>query len=459
MAESEDRASHNEAERVEDTSVTAAGDGASLSDAGNAAPASSGVSDDAPRPRKVYESSLLPDRRRRRFSPWVVVPTLLIVLGAALYIVFAGKRHRAVATAGEIAYAAAAPGKNSQIWLLPASGTPRAVSPADADADSPAFSDDGNQIAYIETRSGVRQVFVMDGDGTEPVQITSAGSSKSAPQFMPSDVNIVGYLSGGVLYTTRTDTSETDRIFPPPPKDIHGQGKDNANEQEQLTTTTGPTVMHYAFAFSADRNRQPVAAVEEDNGVQLMAFLPTLGSQAIVTENNDPKGHPIFSAPVVTFGWAPDGTHLIAAALGLKSQANMGLSVLVPFDITGSTAGHPVAQNFNGPVGFEQPVYSPDGNLIAVTVWYEPDPANRKCLGLAIVPADASSAPRPLFKGDAEDVQFSADGQSLYFLSLRQDGGHDLYKAALDGSPPTRISDGTVDVTSFTVSRQTASAK
>lgn len=469
MAESEDAAGLSGSAPVEDTRPASdgvantpepsAGDGAAPA---SERPAGDGVvqaSEDAPRPRKVYESTLLPDKRGRRFSPWVVIPAVLIVAGLSLYVVFAGKRHRVVNTVGAIAFAASEQGKNSRIWLLPPSGSPKAVTPEEADADSPAFSPDGNQVAYIETKSGVRQVFIMDGDGGEPVQITNAGSSKSAPQFVPSDSGRVGYLSGGVIYTSRTETSETDRIFPPPPKDIHGQNKDNTGEQDQLTTTTGPTVLHYAFAATTDKNRQPVAAVEEDNGSQLMAFLPTESSQAVTTANGDPSGHPIFAAPVVTFGWAPDGTHLMAAALGLKSPTGDGLSALVPFDATGAAAGRPAAQGFKGPIGFEEPVYSPDGNLVAVSVWYEPDPANRKCLGLAIMPSDASSPPRPLLKGDAEDVQFAADGQSLYFLAARANGGHDLYHVGLDGSNPVRVSDGAVDVTSFTVSRQTAGSK
>src|SRR5579875_3331796 len=97
--------------------------------------------------RPVYEPTLLPPRKRRRASPWVVIPSLLLVLGAILYIVLVLPRQRRfVATAGRIVFASdvGTPG-HPHIWISSAdsAGAHRLTSSA-GDETSPAWSADGS---------------------------------------------------------------------------------------------------------------------------------------------------------------------------------------------------------------------------------------------------------------------------------------------------------------------------
>lgn len=406
------------------------------------------------RPRKVYESNLLPDRRRNRVSPWVAVAVIAAIGALCVYVMMNGKRRREVVTVGQIAYAARMPGQTtSRIWLAGLDGGhAQAVTPVDADADSPSYSGDGDQIVYIQSKGGVRQVYRMDGDGMNPIAVTSAGSSKSSPQFVPSDNTRVGYLSGGALFESHVDTQDTDRIYPPPPDAIHGTGKDEGKEPEVMQTASGPAIVRFQYAPSDDPLKQPLGIVEEENGVQMLALLPTGSGAAIVA---DEQNRPYTAAPSVSFGWSPDGSKLTCALLGIPGPNKFIVNTLKTITANNQIIGSPLNNPFKRPEGFENPVYSPSGNLIAVTYWFDPDAANRQCLGLAIIPADWSQPPHPILKGSAEDVQFSADGQFLLFLAKRKDGGHDLYKQDINGNnAPVKISDGTQDVLGFTVSDQ-----
>ena len=103
----------------------------------------------APRPtgRPIYESSLLPTRKRRRCPPWLVIPGLLLILSAALYfLIFAPKPRRAVATAGQVVYAAADPAapNAAHLWIIPAEGgSPRPLTTGAGEDSSPVFTADG----------------------------------------------------------------------------------------------------------------------------------------------------------------------------------------------------------------------------------------------------------------------------------------------------------------------------
>ena len=420
-------------------------------------PAGEGL--EPPKPRKVYESSLLPDRRRR-ISPWVFVPVVVAIVGLGAYLMLTGKKVRAVNTVGSIAVAMKSPDGNSRIWIGKADGTAfQPVSPENADADSPAYSPDGNQITFIENRDGVRQIYLMDADGKAPIQVTSGGSSKSLPSFVPSDRIHIGYLSGGVLYTSRTDTGETDRILPPA-TDLKHKTDTDSDQQGSSATTGSPVVVGYAFSPATDPSQQRLSAVEDLNGTEVLAFLPSLSGDAITTHPDNGVDKPIFPAPLVTFSWMPDGGHLWATGLTESNGKGATVSPLFPFSFTGDASGRPIPLVAQTPIKFENPIPSPNGNLIAITAWYEPNLADRRSVGIGIVPADGSAPVHPIFNGPAEDVEFTQDGQWLLCILKRKDGGHDLYKVDINGtSTPVRLTDGKMDVTGFAVSRQEAGEK
>ena len=59
---------------------------------------------DPPR-RRVYEPTLFADRKRRRFSPWLVIPLILLIgSGIISYLYKLAHQVRFVDTAGQIVY-------------------------------------------------------------------------------------------------------------------------------------------------------------------------------------------------------------------------------------------------------------------------------------------------------------------------------------------------------------------
>jgi len=58
-------------------------------------------------------------------------------------------------------------------------------------ATEPAFSPDGSRLAYVETRDGQPQIWVMDADGTTPARLTNAPGPHGGPVFTADGQGVV----------------------------------------------------------------------------------------------------------------------------------------------------------------------------------------------------------------------------------------------------------------------------
>ena len=410
-----------------------------------------------PRPtgRPIYESSLLPARKRRRFSPWLIVPGLLLALLAFFYfLVFGPKPRRFVATAGTLAYASDqnSPG-TPHLWIMAAdgSGTGRQVTTGPASDTAPAFTADGNQIAFLSNRGGgSNQVWLVDSDGKNVVQVTRTAGAKAGPQFSPGSNTLLGFLSGASLAVLEVGKGDASLLLPP-----GTSARPDSSDPGQTAATAASAT---AFVWKPASGQDPgIAAVLETAGVQTLAVLPTLSSAPRLTQNDKPDGPPLAAADRLSLASAPDGSKLVVGMLHIQGlPAGQKISVLMQFDGEGNVQ-KPIVKPIRDPaVGPQDPVYSPDGTQLLFELWRQTDLASRTILGLFIVDADGTGTPHILAKGDAEDAQFSPNGKQVFFLARRPDGGHDLYRINADGTSPARVSDGHSDITSFAVSPQAA---
>jgi Tol biopolymer transport system component len=416
--------------------------------------------------RPVFESTLLPARKRRRFSPWLVIPGLLaLLIGLFCFLLYGPKPRRAVPTAGEVVYAAAPAGGGLPcLWALSAGsgGAPtRLTSGVDADT-SPIFSADGNQIAFLSSRAGAsNQISLMDADGKNSVQVTRGSAAKSLPQFAPGSNSLLGFLSGGSLAVINVGKGDASLLLPAPKsQSAHPNSADTTP-----TPDTASTVTDFAWQPSAADPADPgLVAVFESVRGQALAVLPTLGSAPRLTQNNQPDGPPLAAGDAVTPAWSPDGRKIAVALLHVAGLSNaQKASGLIVLDAQGNLlhdgSGNPMPPLFavrDPALGPQNPLFSPDGSLLAFELWRQADLASRTRLGLFLMPAGGGKSTL-IAKGDAGAAQFSPDGRQLYYLLRRPGGGHDLFRAEVAGGASlVRVSDGHADILSFALSPQAA---
>ena len=402
--------------------------------------------------RPVYEPSLLPTRKRRRASPWVVIPGLLLFLIAILVVLFVIPRQRRfVPTTGQIVFTSdqGSPG-HSHIWISGPDGTgAHRLTSSEAEETSATWSRDGSQIAFLASGEGSEpQIFVADADGQNLRQVTRNAGAKSQPQFAPSDSNLLGYTAGGALSTADVPTGQTVRLLPTGTETGRAQSTDATGAASEP-----PTMTAFSWSPTRDRASQGLAAVEESGGIQALVLLPTLTDKPRDARDN---GGPLAAADTLTLNWSPDGALLAVALVGVPGlPTGQHLSAMLLFDAQGNSAGqHPLAI-YRGPgIGPEHPVFSSDGTQVVWETWVGADLAHQHSAGLFAAPVDGSAPPRSIYSKTAEDVHFSQDGRTLYFLQTRPDTGHDLCRIGLDGGDFTRLSDGRSDITSVAVSPQ-----
>ena len=418
-----------------------------------------------PRPtgRPIYESSLLPTRKRRRFSPWLIVPGLLLILLAIFYVlVFGPKSRRFVATAGTVVYASDqnSPGM-AHLWITAAdgSGTARQITTGPAADTAPAFTADGNQVAFLSNRGGgSNQVWLVDCDGKNVVQVTRTAGAKASPQFAPGSNTLLGFLSGASLAVLEVGKGDASLLLPPAAGT--SARPDISDPGQTSTAAASATAFAWKPAPSQADAGPGIAAVLETAGVQTLAVLPTLSSAPRLTQNDKPDGPPLAAADRLSLAYAPDGSNLAIGMLHVQGlPAGQKISGLIQFDGDGNVQ-KPIVPPVKDPaVAPQDPVYSPDGTQLLFELWRQTDLASRTILGLFIVDADGTGTPHILAKGDAEDAQFSQGGKQVFFLARRPDGGHDLYRINADGTGPAHLSGGHSDITSFAVSPQAPASR
>lgn len=231
-----------------------------------------------------------------------------------------------VALPGRIAYMAqATPHDPWCIWTMRDNGTdPVRLTEGTSEDTMPAWSPDGQQLAFVSNRSGNRDVWVMHADGTHLSNITNSPADEWNPAWSPDgmDIAFASYRDGNwEIYIAKPDGSEVRRI-------------------------TRHPALDYAPAWSPDGSR--LAFVSERDGNAEIYTVNRDGTELQrLTDNQVTDLYP---------QWSPDGTQIAFASY---RDGNMEIYVMAP-------DGSDQRNLSNQPDSDEhQPAWSPDGRWIA----------------------------------------------------------------------------------------------
>lgn len=109
------------------------------------------------------------------------------------------------------------------LWTLPVGPAARAGAPPQAFAqstqaeNSPGFSPDGKQVAFISERAGDSDIWVSAADGSQLRQLTKGASVRSAPLWSPDGTEILYSAftdEGRGSYAVRADSGSSRRVGP-----------------------------------------------------------------------------------------------------------------------------------------------------------------------------------------------------------------------------------------------------
>jgi Tol biopolymer transport system component len=196
----------------------------------------------------------------------------------------------------------------------------------------------GPKIAFDTDRDGNKEIYLMDMDGSNPVNLTNAKGDDSSPLWSPDGKQI--------LFVSTRDGN----------REVYAMDTDGSNQ----TNLTNNKAEDYAPSWSPD-------------GKQIL-FTSTRAKTAHVFVMQADGSKPIQltkTGPVMSPQWSPDGKYISYVLAGANAKMNMNASGI---SISGNTVTVSVMNPKGGNVGklsnvhfyYTGPVWSPDSKKLAI---------------------------------------------------------------------------------------------
>jgi dipeptidyl aminopeptidase/acylaminoacyl peptidase len=305
---------------------------------------------------------------------------------------------------------------HTDLWALDLAtkgAPPRRLTTHPANDSSPAWSSDGRDIYFLSTRSGSSQVWRLPANGGEAHQVTN----------LPLDVGSfrLATHAGRIAITLEVFPDCEDLACTAERLEQAGKKKDTAEVHERLF------VRHWD-TWSDGRISQ-LFVLNLNNG---RASDPISVSKAL---DADVPSKPFGDASEYTF--SPDGSKLVfTARIKGKSEPWSTNFDLYEVGVDGSGLRNLTEDN---PAWDTQPVFSPDGSLLAWRAMQRPGfEADR----FHIVVMDVKSGARRALTADwdrsVDTIEFSQDGRTLY-ATTDHFGQHPLWAIDVKSGKPTML--------------------
>jgi Tol biopolymer transport system component len=268
------------------------------------------------------------------------------------------------------------------------------------------------RIAYHSGETDIEEIFVMDSDGSHPLQVTDNLNSDMFPDWSPDGTRIA--------FSSDRDTSSTSVV------DVFVMDADGTNVVRVTTSTGGGDFHNFRPEWSPDGTR--LAYTRYDGGDQDI-WVIGLSEDGLGTNITN-----YFSAMDGNPDWSPDG-----GEIAFMSEQDTGvwqiykLTVKEPLsDIDGSDV---TRMTENSDID-RDPVWSPDGSLIA----FYSNRDDGTTYEIYIMDATDGEPETRLTNNSAEDKypEWSPDGSRIIFTSNR-DGNYEIYTMNPDGTDPRRL--------------------
>ncbi len=314
-------------------------------------------------------------------------------------------------------------GYRSAIWLAPLhGGRPRQFTAGEKRDTAPRWSPDGRWLAFVSNRGEDKakgQIYVMATDGGEAQRVTDVENGADAPAWSPDGRSIA--------FTSRVNGLEkaSEGVKEPPPEPDEAERRAREKEQREKERTDPRVIDRFAYRaatsyFDGRTSHLYVLEFDPETG-------PAAGKPRRVTDAERDYSDA---------RWLPDGSALVAVAGRKPGEDDLFYHsdvVRVPLASPGSPE-----ELLTGPETEDtHPRPSPDGRWIAylsVPV-AQLSTANTE---IRLLPtAGERREPRVLssdLDAHAGSVVWSADSQSVYFLTGREGRG-ELCRVSVQGGP------------------------
>jgi WD40 repeat protein len=209
-------------------------------------------------------------------------------------------------------------------WLVPVVFAVAVVAVGASEHARAAFPGVNGKLAFVSSRDGNQEIYVMNADGSDQTRLTSNAASDSEPAWSP-DGNKLAF---------RSDRDGNEEIYV-----MNADGSGVTRLTSNAASDSGP-------AWSPDGSK--LAFVSDRNGPHDIYVMNADGSGVTRLTDNAPAGN---TAP----DWSPDGSKL---AFESGRDGNVEIYVM-------NADGSDQTRLTSNPLPDRSPAWSPDGSKIA----------------------------------------------------------------------------------------------
>jgi dipeptidyl aminopeptidase/acylaminoacyl peptidase len=314
-----------------------------------------------------------------------------------------------------VAYAVATPDMNanrnaSNVWLVATGGGDPIQLTQSGHDSSPVWSPDGKTLAFLSSRDGTSQVYVLSMNGGEAHAITHLSTGADTVKWSPD----------GKLFAF------TSSVYPDCKDDACNKARDEEKEKNKVKAHVAEQLLYRHWNHWSEGKRSHLFVMPTDASAEPR----DLNASANYDVPPDQRG----GADDINF--SPDSKEICFTAVTDKMEATSTNGDLFLVAVTGGEA----KRITNNP-GFDgNPVYSPDGRYIAyhaqLTPGYE---ADRWRVMLYDRPSGKNENLSEGFDRSANELAWSTDSKTIYFTAENETLQPVYAMAARAGAEPKKI--------------------
>jgi len=301
----------------------------------------------------------------------------------------------------------------SNIWIVAtAGGAPLQLTQSGHDS-SPEWSPDGKMVAFLSSREGNSQVYLLPMDGGEAHAVTHLSTGADVVKWSPDGKSI----------------AFTSSVYPDCKDDACNKARDEEKEKNKVKARVYEQLLyrHWDHWFEGKRSHLFVEPADGSGEAR------DLNAGANYDVPPDQRGGPD------DINFSPDSKELCFTAVTDKTEATSTNGDLFIVPAAGGEAKR-ITTNPPNP-GFDgNPVYSPDGRYIAyhaqLTAGYE---ADRWRVMLYDRQSGKNENLSEVFDRSANDLAWSADSKTIFFIAENETLQPVYAMEAKAGAQPKRI--------------------
>ncbi|PYU13812.1 MAG: S9 family peptidase [Acidobacteria bacterium] len=324
-----------------------------------------------------------------------------------------------------VAYTVATPDMDANrnvtnIWMVSTTGgAPQQLTQSGHDT-SPVWSPDGKTIAFLSSRSGDSQVYLLSLEGGEAQRLTKLSTGADIAKWSPDGKTI----------------ALTSSVYPNCKDDDCNSKRDAEKEKNKVKAHVAEHLLYRHWTHWNEGKRAHLFVVPADGSAAPRDL--TAGANYDVPP--DERGGPN------DINFSPDSKEICFTAVTDKMEAISTNGDLFTVPVAGGEIKRITTQpGFDG-----EPVYSPDGKYIAYHAQLTPEyEADRWRVMLYDRQTGKSENLSEKFDRSADELAWSADSKRIYFTAENETQEPIYDMAALAGAQPRIVTDGNNSAISF----------